>query len=133
MRYGSIVLEKKEYVILKQLLALSDSEKASSRKQSITRLKNELESAIILDEAELPTDVIRFNTEVIVGTSDGWENSFTLVSPTENDFANKKVSVLSPMGLAIIGYAKGDVIDWDFPGGTKALEIKEVKQTQQVN
>lgn len=132
MKYGSIVLEKKEYVTLKQLLNLSNNYKENSRKQSILRLQEELKNAIILEEKELPEDVVRFNTEVVVATKDGWENNFQLVVPTKSDFSNKKISILTPMGLAIIGYAKGDLIDWEFPGGVKSLEIKEVKQTVKV-
>lgn len=132
MKYGSIVLEKKEYVTLKQLLNLSDSYKESTRKSSILRLKEELKSAIILDEKELPEDIIRFNSNVVVATKDGWQNDFQLVAVAESNFANKKVSILTPMGLAIIGYAQGDIIDWEFPGGVKSLEIKEVKQTEKV-
>jgi len=130
MKYGSIVLEKKEFVTIKQLLNLSESYKETVRKQSVLRLHEELKNAIVLDEEELPEDVIRFNSYVVVATKDGWQNEFQLVTPTESNFSNKKVSVLTPMGLAIIGYAKGDVIDWEFPGGVKSLEIKEVKQTE---
>ncbi|MFD2824707.1 GreA/GreB family elongation factor [Lacinutrix iliipiscaria] len=132
MRYGSLVIEKKEYVALKQLLNLAESYKEPTRKQSVLRLEKELETAIISNEEEMPEDVIRFNSEVVVATADGWENSFELVSPTESNFSNKKISILTPMGLAVIGYAKGDVIDWEFPGGSKSLEIKDVKQIQKV-
>lgn len=132
MKYGSIVLEKKEYVTLKQLLKLSESDKESTRKSSILRLKEELKSAIILDEKELPEDIIRFNSNVVVATKDGWQNDFQLVAVAESNFSKKKISILTPMGLAIIGYAQGDIIDWEFPGGVKSLEIKEVKQTEKV-
>ncbi|MBQ0786891.1 MAG: GreA/GreB family elongation factor [Oceanihabitans sp.] len=132
MKYGSIVLEKKEYVTLKQLLKLSESDKVSTRKSSILRLKEELKSAIILDEKELPEDIIRFNSNVVVATKDGWQNDFQLVAAAESNFSKKKISILTPMGLAIIGYAHGDIIDWEFPGGVKSLEIKEVKQTEKV-
>mgnify|MGYP003134145851 CR=1 FL=1 len=111
MKYGSLILEKKEFVTLKRLLNLSGNYKDASRKNSVLRLQNELESAIVSNEDEMPDDVIRFNSEVTIVSSDGWENS-----------------VLTPMGLAVMGYAKGDVIDWEFPGGAKSLKVTEVKQ-----
>ncbi|MCB0388382.1 MAG: GreA/GreB family elongation factor [Winogradskyella sp.] len=130
MKYGSLILEKKEFVTLKRLLNLSGNYKDASRKNSVLRLQNELESAIVSNEDEMPDDVIRFNSEVTIVSSDGWENSFQLVSPTESNFSHKKLSVLTPMGLAVMGYAKGDVIDWEFPGGAKSLKVTEVKQVK---
>ncbi|MCX7550398.1 GreA/GreB family elongation factor [Xanthomarina sp. F2636L] len=127
MKYGSIILEKKEFVTLKRLLSLQGNYKEAARKNSVARLQNELESAIVSDEDEMPEDVIRFNSEVTIVSNDGWENSFQLVSPTESNFSNKKLSVLTAMGLAVMGYAQGDTIDWEFPGGAKSLTVKEVK------
>jgi regulator of nucleoside diphosphate kinase len=128
MKYGSIILEKKEYVTLKRLLNLSGNYKDAARKNSVLRLQSELETAIVSNEEEMPEDIIRFNSEITIVSNDGWENSFQLVSPTESNFSNKKLSVLTPMGLAVMGYAQGDVIDWEFPGGVKSLKVKKVKQ-----
>jgi len=127
MKYGSIILEKKEFVTLKRLLNLSGDYKDAARKNSVLRLQNELETAIVSNEEEMPDDIIRINSEVTIVSSDGWENTFQLVSPTESNYSNNKISVLTPMGLAVIGYAQGDVIDWEFPGGIKSLQVKEVK------
>jgi regulator of nucleoside diphosphate kinase len=133
MKYGSIILEKKEFVTLKRLLSLSGNYKDASRKNSVLRLQNELETAIVTNDEEMPDDVIRFNSEVTIVSNDGWENSFQLVSPTESNFSNKKLSVLTPMGLAVMGYAQGDTIDWEFPGGVKSLKVKEVKHSKTEN
>jgi regulator of nucleoside diphosphate kinase len=133
MKYGSLILEKKEYVTLKRLLNLSGNYKDAARKNSVIRLQNELETAIVSNEDEMPEDIIRFNSEVTIVSNDGWENSFQLVSPTESNFSNKKLSVLTPMGLAVMGYAQGDVIDWEFPGGVKSLKVKEVKHNKKVS
>lgn len=128
MKYGSLILEKKEFVNLKRLLRLSGIHKDAASRNSVRRLQNELESAIVSDEEDVPEDVVRFNSEVTLSSSDGWVNNFQLVSSTESNYSNKKLSVLSTMGLAVIGYAKGDIIDCEFPEGLKSLEIKEVKQ-----
>ena len=128
MKYGSLILEKKEFVNSQRLLNLSGNHKDASRKNSVLRLKQELESASVYEDEEMPEDVVRFNSEVTVGSADGWENSFQLVEPSESNYSEKKISVLTAMGLAVMGYAQGDIIDWEFPGGVKSLEIKEVKQ-----
>ncbi|TYA56311.1 GreA/GreB family elongation factor [Formosa maritima] len=128
MKYGSIILEKKEYVTLKRLINLSGNYKDESRKNSVLRLKTELETAIITDEDEIPLDIIRFNSIITIESNDGWSNTFQLVSPADSNYSDKKISVLTPMGSAVIGYAKGDTIDWEFPGGVKSLKVLEVKQ-----
>lgn len=128
MKYGSLILEKKEYVILKRLLNLSKDYKEDTRKYSVKRLENELQNAVINDDELVPQDVIRFNSVITVATDDGWENTFELVTPNEKDYQSNKVSVLTPMGSAVMGYAQDDVIDWEFPGGIKKLRIVNVKQ-----
>ncbi|MFL0354548.1 GreA/GreB family elongation factor [Xanthomarina sp. GH4-25] len=129
MKYGSIILEKKEYVTLKRLINLSGNYKEDARKNSVLRLQKELETAIISDEEEIPKDIIRFNSVVTVESNDGWSNTFQLVSPTESNYSDKKISVLTPIGSAVVGYAEGDSIDWEFPGGIKTLKVVEVKQS----
>lgn len=130
MKYGSLILEKKEYVVLKRLLNLSINYKEDTRKYSVKRLEAELQNAVISDEELVPQDVIRFNSVVTVATDDGWENTFELVMPNDKNYQNNKVSVLTPMGSAVMGYAQGDVIDWEFPGGIKKLRIINVKQNK---
>ena len=130
MKYGSLILEKKEYVILKGLLNLSKNYKEDTRTYSVKRLDSELQNAIINDEELMPQDVIRFNSIITVATDDGWENTFELVTPNEKNPQTNKVSVLTPMGAAVMGYAEGDVMDWEFPGGIKKLRIVTVKQNK---
>lgn len=133
MKYGSLILEKSDYVLIKRLLNLTNNYKDDAQKASILQLKSELQSAIISVSDEVPTDIIRLNSEVTVSANDGWEYSFQVVEPSESKSAEKKISVLAPMGLAVIGYAKEDIIRWTFPGGEKDITILEVKQNNIVN
>lgn len=133
MKYGSIILEKSDYVTIKRLLNLTNNYKDDTQKDSISKLREELKTAIISDTDEVPTDVVRMNSEVTVASNDGWEYTFTVVEPTESNNAAKRISVLAPMGLAVIGYAKEDTIHWAFPGGEKDITILEVKQNNIIN
>lgn len=85
--------------------------------------------ARICDNDEMPDDVIRFNSVVAV-KSGTWENQFQLVIPTERDIAANKISILAPMGAAVMGYAQGDSVIWKFPNGSKELLITSVKQAE---
>lgn len=129
MKYGNLILEKKEYVFLKRLLNVTGYYKDENTKTSLKKLSGELTSAIIYDHEEMPADVIRFNSVVTV-QSGTWQTEFQLVIPTERDIAANKISILAPMGSAVMGYAKGDSVIWNFPNGTKELQITNVTQAE---
>ena len=129
MKYGSLVLEKKEYVFLKRLLNVSGYYKDQNTKDSLKKLSTEISSARIIDNEDMPIDVIRLHSTVSV-TYGNRQMEFQLVVPTERDIAANKISVLSPMGAAVIGYAKGDVVSWNFSNGAKELTITHVKQAE---
>ncbi len=129
MKYGNLILEKKEYVFLKRLLNVSSYYKDQNTKDSLQKLSVELNNAIIYDNEEMPEDVIRFNS-VITVQSGTWETEFQLVIPTERNISANKISILAPMGSAVMGYALGDSIIWNFPNGSKELNIISVKQAE---
>lgn len=132
MKYDSLILEKKEYVIIKRLLNLLDNYKDDTQKSSLETLSNELETAIINDDVDVPTDVVRLNSEVTISAEDGWNYTFQVVLPTDSNVAQKKVSILLPMGAAVFGYAKGDSIQWKFPKGESRITVVDVKQNNLV-
>lgn len=128
MKYGNLVIEKKEYVVLKRFMNLSGYYKDDTLRKSVQKLVGELETAIIRDASEMYEDVIRFNTTVTIVSENGWHKKFKLVMPTESDIKNDKISILTPMGAAVIGYSKGDSIVWEFPSGEQKLTIEKVEQ-----
>lgn len=129
MKYGNLILEKKEYVFLKRLLNVSSYYKDQNTKDSLKKLSDELNNAIIYDNDEMPEDVIRFNSVVTV-QSGTWQTEFQLVIPTERNISENKISILAPMGSAVMGYALGDSVTWNFPNGSKELKITSVKQAE---
>ncbi|WP_282055352.1 GreA/GreB family elongation factor [Maribacter luteus] len=128
MKYGNLIIEKREYVLLKKLMNLSKYYKDVTLGKSIKKLSSEIESAKICDEKDMPNDVIRFNSTITVVSEKGWSKKFTLVTPSESDVKEGKISLLTPMGSAVIGYAEGDAIIWEFPSGEQNLMIGKVEQ-----
>ncbi|MEZ4792427.1 MAG: GreA/GreB family elongation factor [Gelidibacter sp.] len=128
MKYGSLILEKKEYVYIKRILNISGYAGDHEIQKSLTKLAEELKTAHILDEAEMPEDVVRFNSIVTVTSSNDWEKTLQIVQPSEKDMKNNKISILTPMGAALFGYSVTDIVRWDFPTGIKELKIIEVAQ-----
>ena len=132
MKYGSLILEKKEYVYLKRILNVSGYAGDFEIQKSLQKLSEELKEAQIVDNEKMPSDIIRFNSKATLIFENGIEKTLQLVIPTERDVNNNKVSILAPMGAALIGYAEGDTIIWDFPGGRHHLKIAHVNQEETV-
>ena len=127
MKYGKLILEKKEYVFLKRLLYLTDYYKDQNNKDSLKKLGTAITNALICDHEKMPEDVIRFNSLVTL-QSEETQRDFQLVIPKERDIAANKISVLAPMGSAVMGYALGDSVSWKFLDGFKNFQIVSVKQ-----
>jgi regulator of nucleoside diphosphate kinase len=128
MKYKNLIIEKKEYVLLKRMMNLSGYYKDETLRKSVKKLVGELESAQICDEADMPKDVIRFNTMITIVSKNGWRRKFKLVMPNDSDVRNDKISILTPMGAAVMGYAEGDSLVWEFPSGEQKLTIEKVEQ-----
>ncbi|EAR14811.1 MULTISPECIES: GreA/GreB family elongation factor [Robiginitalea] len=128
MKYKQLLIEKKEYVLLKRYVNLSAHYHDATLWQSIQKLLTELDSAKIVDEAEMQNDVVRFHSIITVTSENGWSRRVQLVLPPERDVSKDKISILTPMGIALFGYAEGDTVSWEFPSGPKRLRIEKVEQ-----
>jgi regulator of nucleoside diphosphate kinase len=62
----------------------------------------------------------------VVDLDTGARKVYTLVFPAEADIEKNRISVLAPIGTALIGYRAGDRVEWRTPGGTKRLQIEKV-------
>lgn len=90
-------------------------------------LAYELNRAIVVDNDALPTDTIRLNSLVSVkDTSSGKVTDFRIVMPLEADIKQKKISILAPLGAALIGFRKGDEVEWKMPAGMKRFTVLNV-------
>ena len=91
-------------------------------------LLSELERARVVADEAVPRDVVRMGS-LVEFESAGDRKRVTLVFPPEADIAAGKVSVLTPVGAALIGLAKGQSIAWTARDGTShALTIRSVEQ-----
>ncbi|MGE5495444.1 MAG: nucleoside diphosphate kinase regulator [Burkholderiales bacterium] len=88
-------------------------------------LIRELDRADVVKKADLPRDVITMDSRVLL-VLDGSEEEISLVYPHESDVSDNKISVLSPIGTAILGYREGDTIEWKVPSGVTTIKVKKV-------
>ena len=90
-------------------------------------LMYELSRAVIVPAAEIPGDVITMNSRVrLLDLQDGSVLEYTLVYPGDANFAEGKISVLAPIGAAMIGYKVGDEIEWEVPAGRRHFRVDAV-------
>jgi regulator of nucleoside diphosphate kinase len=113
-----------------RLRAILGSRSGSLRdREHRLELREELERARIVGAEEIPADVVTLQSEVRVRDSDTRISSdYTLVSPAQADVRLGHVSVLAPLGTALLGYREGDEVEWQMPGGVRRLQIERVRQ-----
>jgi regulator of nucleoside diphosphate kinase len=92
-------------------------------------LAGELDRAGIVAESEIGADVVRMGSIVEYGTEIGGTRTVTLVFPGDADIAEGKVSILTPIGTALLGLSPGQSIDWLARDGRRhRLSIVAVRQ-----
>jgi len=90
-------------------------------------LEQTLESAEITSSERIPRDVIRMNSRIRVLDFDTRKvELYTLVFPENANLSTGSMSVLAPVGIALLGHRQGDVIETKVPGGTRRLRVERV-------
>jgi regulator of nucleoside diphosphate kinase len=95
--------------------------------QHLEGLDEELDRAEIVKPEEIPIDVITMNSTVRLRDLDsGEEVVYTVVFPAKADSTNGKISILAPLGTAVLGYRVGDTVEWKVPAGLKRLRVEGI-------
>lgn len=121
--------EKNIYVTendVKRLQTLLEVAKQSQYYGSdeLQKLGAELNRALVVASKDVPRDVITMNSKVrLLDLETKEEMTYTLVFPDEADFAEGKISVLAPIGTAMLGYRAGDTFSWQVPAGIRRIKI----------
>jgi regulator of nucleoside diphosphate kinase len=93
-------------------------------------LEQTLETAEVTSSERVPRDVIRMNFSIRVLDLDTRKKElYTLVFPDHADISSSRISVLAPVGLALLGRKRGDVIETNLPGGARRLRVDRVWQS----
>jgi regulator of nucleoside diphosphate kinase len=104
-------------------------QKNSQQRDNIERLMDDLDRADIVDDMDMPDDVVIMNSEVTVIDLDSKQQmTFALVFPENADLDEKKISILAPVGSAVLGYRVGDIVEWRVPLCKRRLMIDRVIQ-----
>lgn len=109
------------------LIAIEREFGTGKNKEYLKDLEQELNRANIVSSENIPPDSITMNSKVLLKDLDlGEETTYTLVYPEDADLSENKISVLAPIGTAILGFREGDVIDWKVPAGIVKLKVEKI-------
>ena len=121
------IIGKTDYEVITNYLKSAESRTLFNR-YDVEDLSTELKKAKIISDNEMPGDVVRLNSVITI--KDEQNNKvmdLTLVTPKQANIKEKKVSVMSPVGIALIGFRKGQRVVWRVPLGEKSFYILDVK------
>ncbi len=111
---------------LKKLLL--DAQRTSYRKSVyLAQLQAELGRADVVKSDKVSGDVVTMNSKVcLVDLATGEEEVYTVVFPGDANAGQGKVSILAPIGTAMLGYEVGDVFEWEVPAGKRRWRVKQI-------
>ena len=119
-----ILITENDYQRLSHLLQVRQMAKDP---QVVEVLRNELRRAVVVPSEEIPRDVITMNSRIRLKKRKGAaEMEITVVFPQDADIVNRKISVLAPIGTAVLGCKVGDEIKWPAAQGAVAYQVKEI-------
>lgn len=127
MSKNIIYLSEEDYNVLNHLIC-----GLSTKVDTVFRLRAELSRAIVLDAPDVPVEAIGLNSKVeIEDMESGERERYTLTLPAQSDFDEGRLSVLTPIGAGLLGYAEGDEIEWPTPGGIRHIRVIDVVRDEQ--
>lgn len=125
-RMGKIYISQFDKDRLESLISYA-WEKQSRDKRHLQELREELDAAEVIRPDEVPDNVVTMNSVVKVRDLDtGGQVEYRLVFPGDADPASNRISVLAPVGTALIGTQVGGLINWESPSGVRRLLVDEL-------
>jgi regulator of nucleoside diphosphate kinase len=124
MNHTPIYISSDDYSKLRLLIATTLHSNASA---ALAKLRDELDRAAVIDPAEFSADVVTMNSTVEfedLATSE--IERYTITFPEKAAIEYHRISILAPIGTALIGCRVGDVVRWSTPGGIRQLKVRRV-------
>lgn len=116
-----VIVTEGDLLLLRELMTIKDD---ADEKMSFSY---ELSRAIVIKDDAFPAHAIKLNSKVkIMDTETEAISELIIVLPHQRDAARNKISVLSPLGTALIGFREKEKVFWKSPAGMKTIEILEV-------
>ena len=123
----NIYITEPDHERLTKLIEIARERDPAANREYLDRLEEELDRAEVVQQKDTPADLITMRSTVrLKDLNTGEEMIYRLVFPTEANYDEAKISVLAPIGTAMLGYRRGAVIEWQVPSGVRRLSVEEV-------
>jgi len=97
------------------------------QKPYLEQLERELNRANVVESAQIPADIITMNsTALLIDLETDEEMMLTLVYPEHAYIPEGRISVLAPVGMAILGCRQGETVRWEVPEGSRSLRVDSI-------
>jgi len=124
MNHSPIYIGKDDYSKLRRMLVIALHSNDSG---ALSKLGKELDRSAVITSDAVPSDLVTMDSSVeFEDLTTGEIEECTLVFPERADAAIKRISVLAPLGIALIGCRVGDIAWWATPAGTRQLKVRRV-------
>jgi regulator of nucleoside diphosphate kinase len=121
-----LIIKKDDFDIITKFLKNGGS-RSSFDRYNVMELEAELKKAKLVSKENFPDTTVGLNsTAVIKDIETNRVLSITIVTPDKADISQNKISVLAPIGTALLGFQKGRQINWEVPSGKKKFMIMDV-------
>jgi len=121
-----IYITDADYKRLRALLSAYNFQNEKHRK-FLNNLQRELDRATIVASEDIPEDIVAMHSQFILTDLDNGETmECSLVFPGNADFDKNKISILAPVGTAVIGCRVKDIVDFEVPAGRTRLRIDAI-------
>lgn len=121
MKSTKLIITEQDYERLSLLIQHIESD-------SSLKLGEELSRAEVVSQTKIPHDIVTMNSTIIFMDENTMKSSeVTLVYPKDADVTKNRVSILAPVGTALLGLQVGQSIDWPMPGGkVRVLKVEKI-------
>ncbi len=122
-----IIITEKDFERLSQLIQKEREFSSDDKREHLKELEHELKIAEIVPASMIPKGVITMNSKVLLrDMASGEDMPYELVYPEDADLLEDKISILAPIGTAVLGFKEGSIINWKVPDGMIKLKVKKV-------
>jgi len=122
-----IYITTSDYQRLSGLIERSRDRNGDADREYLDQLEEELAQAEVVNPEDIPQDVITMRSKVsLKDLKSGKTVMYSLVFPSEANSNEGHISVLAPIGTALLGNRSGDVVESRVPSGLRRLKVKEI-------
>lgn len=122
-----LIISARDYNTIKSLI--EQMEIRHQIKES-HQLREEIKKMKIITDVDILKTIVGLNSEVIIHDMVSSKKvNFKITLPTMANIKEKKISILAPISIALLGFKSGDQIEWKMPGGIKKIKIIDVKNS----